>query len=198
MWWLIAVVLVLLALGAIPIGAHGCYNSSGAGMFLLIGPLKIKLNKEKKNKKTRKVKDSDFASLEVKRETSLIKRVARYKPLVKPVFRFLIDFKKKLRVKDLRLKVILAGDDPGDLSINYGRTWIALGNLMPHLERFFVIKKRNLEIECDYLAEKTTADFSITLTITVFRLLQIAVYHGFSILREYYKIINNTKDGVAL
>ena len=44
----------------------------------------------------------------------------------------------------MRLKVVLAGGDPCDLSLNYGRAWIALGNIMPHLERYFVIKKRTL------------------------------------------------------
>ena len=152
---------------------------------------------EKKTKKTKKEKESFSSHKTVKKKKSSA-NVTQYISLLRPVLRFLADFRKKLRVNNLHLKVVLAGGDPCDLSINYGRAWIALGNIMPHIERYFVIKKRNLEIECDYTGEKTTVDFSISLTITLFRLVQIVAYHGITILREYFKILKKAKDGAVL
>lgn len=188
---------ILLVLCLIPLGIQGQYRSGDARLHLLIGPIRIALNRQKTTEKKKTDKDT-FASHEVKKEKLSLKSITRYKPLVQPVLKFLADFKKKLRVRNLQLKVVLAGGDPCDLSIQYGRAWMALGNLMPYLERFFVIKKRNLEIACDYTGEKTTVDFSFSLSITVLRLLQILIYHGVSILRQYGKINKNTKDGVAL
>lgn len=60
--------------------------------------------------------------------------------MVKVALNFLGDFRRKLRVNRLELKLILAGGDPCDLAVNYGRAWTAVGNLMPQLERLFVIK----------------------------------------------------------
>jgi len=111
------------------------------------------------------------------------------------VLNFLNDFRCKLRINDLRLKVVLAGGDPCDLSINYGRAWIALGNIMPHLERYFTIKKRELAIECDYVADSTMIDGYIHLTITVGQILSIGFFHGIKLFRKYLKITRNAKDG---
>ena len=56
----------------------------------------------------------------------------------------LADFKGKLRVDILELDLVLAGGDPCDLGIKYGKAWAAVGNLLPQLERVFVIRKRNI------------------------------------------------------
>ena len=65
-------------------------------------------------------------------------------PLVKIALDFLGDFRRKLRLDNLYLRLILAGSDPCDLAVNYGRAWAALGNLMPQLEKWFVIKNIKL------------------------------------------------------
>ena len=49
---------------------------------------------------------------------------------------------------------MLGGGDPCDLAINYGKAWAALGNLWSRLEQFFVIKKRDVEIQCDFEASQ--------------------------------------------
>ena len=75
-------------------------------------------------------------------------------PIVDLVLDFIAAFGRKLRVNQLQLKLILAGGDPSDLAVNYGRGWAVLGNLMPLLEKAFVIQKRDLEVECDFLSDK--------------------------------------------
>ena len=116
-------------------------------------------------------------------------------PLVEIALRFLDDFRRKLRVDRLEMKLILAGGDPCDLSINYGKAWAALGNLMPQLERVFVIRKRDLEIECDYVSDSTVIYARIDLTITLGRLLYILLRHGGHALFKFIKIMNQRKGG---
>ena len=65
----------------------------------------------------------------------------------------------------------MAADDPCDLAVNYGRAWAAVGNLMPRLERVFVIQKRNIDVECDFTADKTRVLARLDLTITLGRML---------------------------
>ena len=86
---------------------------------------------------------------------------------------------------NLFLRLILAGDDPCDLAVNYGRAWAAVGNLMPQLERLFVIKKRDIQVECDFTAEEISVIAHVDITITLGRLLTLAVVYGIRVLFEF-------------
>ena len=86
---------------------------------------------------------------------------------------------------NLCLRLILAGDDPCDLAVNYGRVWAAASNLMPQLERLFVIKKRDIQVECDFTAEEISVIAHVDITITLGRLLTLAVVYGIRVLFEF-------------
>ncbi len=118
-------------------------------------------------------------------------------PLVKVAIEFLGDFRRKLRVNVLNLKLIMAGGDPCNLAINYGRAWAALGNLMPQLERFLVIKKRNVEVECDFCSSETLVDVRLDISITLGRLLALVVRYAIRALKEYLSIQKKRKGGAA-
>ena len=93
------------------------------------------------------------------------------------------------------MKLILAGGDPSDLAVNYGRGWAALGNLLPLLEKAFVIKKRDLEVECDFLADNMKILARLDLTITIGRIISLLTIRGIPILRELQKILKLRKGG---
>lgn len=118
-------------------------------------------------------------------------------PLVQVVLDLLNDFRRKLRVNRLDLKLVMAGDDPYDLAVNYGRAWAALGNLITQLEKVFVIQKRNLDVACDFTATGTLVTARLDLTITLGRALAIVVVYGIRSLREYLKIRNKRKGGAS-
>ena len=200
--WLIALA-VILGLAIMPLGVAARYDEDGPLLRLIVGPIKAtvfpskKQKKEKKKKeKPEKPKKKEVASQKPKAEKKG-GSVTDFLPLVELVLEFLSDFKSKLRVNMLELKLILAGDDPCDLAVNYGRAWVALGNLVPVLERFFVIKKRDMEVECDFTAEKTLIFARMELTITFGRLLKVGVYHGFRILCKFLTIMKSRKGGAT-
>ena len=95
----------------------------------------------------------------------------------------------------LNLRLILGGSDPSDIALNYGKGWAVLGNLMPLLEKAFVIQKRDLEVECDFLADKTTITARIDISITIGRVLSLVIVNGIPILREFLKVMNKRKGG---
>ena len=111
--------------------------------------------------------------------------IRRFLPFVRLGLELLGDFRRKLRVNFLRLRLTLAGEDPCDLAVNYGRAWAALGNLMPNLERALVIRKRDVEIQCDFQAEETTVVFAMDLTMTLGRLLGLALGYGLRALKLF-------------
>ena len=198
MGWLIALgVLILITL--IPIGISVSYDSEGPGAIVYVGPVRFPVFPvEKKEKKTKEKKPKQKGSGKSTTKTSVKKKggkIEDFLPLVDLVLDFLATFGQKLRVKNLSLNLILAGGDPSDLAVNYGRGWAALGNLIPLLERAFVIKKRDLEVQCDFLSESTTIIAQVDISITVGRIFSLLAVHGIPIIREVLKIMKTRKGG---
>ena len=117
--------------------------------------------------------------------------------LIPVVLDFLSDFRRKLRVNRLEMKLILAADDPCDLAVNYGKAWAALGNLWPLLERAFVIKKRDVEVACDFTTSKTLVTARMDLTITLGRMLAAVCKFALRALKEYLNIMKKRKGGAS-
>lgn len=201
MGWLIAAgVLVLLAV--LPVGVSAIYNAYGPLVRLLIGPVKITVYPSKGEKKEKPKKEKPKAeskkqkpSTETKAKETKGGSFTDFLPLIKLLLDFLGTFRRKLRVNRLEMKLIMASDDPCDLAVNYGKAWASVGNLMPHLERLFVIKKRDVEVECDFTTEKTLIFARLDITITIGRMLSISVVHGIRILRQYLQIMKLRKGG---
>ena len=196
MGWLIALGIIALLL-FVPIGVSAIYNQYGPFVQMILGPIRIsvyprtKKSKDKSTKDNKKRSSGKSGSTKEKSGGSVLD----FKPLLDLILDLLSDLRRKLRVDRLELKLILANDDPCDLAVNYGRAWTALGNLMPTLERYFVIKKRNLEVECDFAAQSTVVFARADLTLTLYRVLSLGVWHGFRLLREYFRIMNQRKGG---
>ena len=169
--WLITAGIIFL-LAVLPLGVRIRYNSEGLLVKVIAGPVKITVfplpKKEKKEKKKKATKEQPEQEEDLPKPPQPPKKPKEKKPkeekggslldflpLVKVAVDFLGDFRRKLRLNNLELKLIMAGDDPCDLAVNYGRAWAAVGNLMPQLEKWFVIKKRNIEVECDFTASAT-------------------------------------------
>lgn len=191
------VVLILLLIAVMPIGVNAVYDAKGAAVRLIAGPVRFLIfPKPAKTKKEQKPQAKKKAATKSEKKSG--GSVKDFYPLVHMVLDFLMELRTKLRVDRLELKLILGGDDPCDLAVNYGRAWAAVGNLMPQLERIFVIKKRDVEVECDFTSQTTTVYACIDLTITVARILSLGIRHGWHIIREYLRIMNERKGGAKL
>ena len=237
MGWLIALGIVAL-LAVLPLGASISYDSSGAVVKLIVGPLKITLfprpKKDKKPKKEKKApkevplkeepsnpqpepapapqqpqktenpspkpekpKEEEKPKQEEKPKKQSGGPITDFLPLVRILLDMLGAFRRKLRLNVLELKLILAADDPCDLAINYGRAWAAVGNLLPQLEKVFVIKKRNIEVECDFEAAETRVIARLDLTITLGRIIGTVLYYGGKAGMEFMKINKKRKGGAS-
>lgn len=216
MWPLIvlAVVLALLILLAIlPLGIRILYDADGFRLKVLVGPVPIALYPfpeklrtwwtsylEKRKKKTEKKPPKKEAA--PKKETGEEPKkktfdgsLSDFLPLLNALLYFFGDLRRKLRVRHLELKLILASSDPCDLALNYGRAWAAMGNLIPLLEEAFVIKKRDVEVECDFLAEKTRVIARLDISVTVGRMFSLGFRHGIRTLKEFLNITKTIEGG---
>lgn len=200
MGWLIALG-VLLVLGCLPLGISGIYEAAGPIANLLIGPVRIALfPRKKKEKEVPAKQEKPKETVKSEQATSGEKKGGSFTdflPLVQIATDFLGDFRRKLRIKRLEMHLCMAGGDPCDLAINYGRAWAAVGNLMPQLERLFVIKKRDIQVCCDFTQTTTTIYVRADITITLGRLLSLLLRYGWRALKEYLKITNKRKGGAV-
>ena len=191
---------ILILLLIIPLGVSVKYNADGPLVRILAGPLKITVfprpKKEKKKKKPEKEKAkpavtevppaedpippapaprSSVASEPKKKEKKEQGGSwTDFLPLVKVALDFLTGLRRRLRVNVLEL-----------------------GNLMPQLDRFFVIRKRDVEVECDFTASKTLVIARLDITLTLGRLLALVVVIAFRALVIFLQIKKKRKGGAA-
>ena len=213
-WWITLGILALLIL--LPLGVRVCYDANGPLIKLVLGPVKVTVYPRKKREKTAKnqKKVNKTSGQKPAEEAELPKppqpapaakqkkrpsggSVADFIPFVKLGVDFLGDVRRKLRVDDLYLRLILASSDPCDLAVNYGKTWTAVGNLMPAMERWFVIKKRDVEVECDFTASDTKVIARLEITMTLGRLLALAIVYAIRGLKEFIQFRNIRKGGAV-
>lgn len=221
MGWLIFF-LILFLLAILPLGASVRYDEDGPLVKILAGPIRFTVfpgkkkdkpqkKEKKKAKKDNKKKASDSSGESTASAGDPAKSSGDIKdkkekkggslldflPLVKVGLDFLGDFRRKLRLNVLYIKLVMAGDDPCDLAVNYGRAWAAVGNVFPWLERWFVIKKRDVQVECDFTADTTLITARLDITITLGRVIALAVRYGIRALKEYLKISKTRKGGAV-
>ena len=178
MWWIIpvAIVLLIVLLALLPVGLRVIYDKNGLQVKLLVGFLKFRLNLTEINemqlqrrlRKKKKIQENpDYEPRVLKPDGTL----REFFPLLDLYFQLLFNEKYKLRVKLLELKLTMAADDPFDLAMNYGKAQTILHGLIPQLERFLNIRKKKLDIGCDFLAEETMlyarADLLIPLSMLI-------------------------------
>ena len=205
MGWLIFLA-ILIGLGCVPLGVRLRYDEDGPLAAVLLGRLPIVLYPVPgwlKKLTSREKKTGENKPKEEKPKKEKPQKAAenpqggswkKFLPLVQLGLHFLGDFRRKLRVNRLVLRLTLAGDDPCDLAVNYGRAWAAVGNLLAALERAFVIQKRDVEVQCDFLGEETKVVFAMDLTITLGRVLGLLVKYGI----RAVKILLNMKNQKAV
>ncbi len=189
MGWLIALVLLML-IGFLPLGIVGEYQSFGAKAWLCVGPFRYLVFPRQKAKKEKK----QAAEFEKTKEGSTVKKkksagvLSDFLPLAENLFHLLIDFRKHLKIRMLRMHLVLAEEDPCDLAIHYADAWAALGNLIPLLERNFQIKKRDMTVSCDFTTNKTKIYAYIHATISLGALLYLVIYHGLKGINKFRQL----------
>ena len=194
----------LLVLAWIPLGIRVSYGEAGFEARVIAGPVKITLFPRKKRKKKLKTTDSSEKTTEETTKSPSEKKrpktettekdepgvqsggsLERFVPWIRLGLDFLGALRRKIRLDNLYLHVVLAGDDPCDLAVNYGRAWAAVGDLLPKLERIFVIRKRDIQVDCDFAAEKITVAARGDMTMTLGRTLCLGTIYGIRALKIF-------------
>ena len=203
-WWMTLLVIfaVLVLIGCIPVGVDARYSADGVFLTAKLGPFRLQLLPQKPKKKPKKRKPQQKqpkktpakAEPQEKKPNPLLSGgVDGLMQLLDLAFDTLGDLRRKLRVNELTLYVLIGGaDDPAKAAMGYGRAWAAIGAITPSLERLFVIKKRDIRPALDYTISNTQIDAHLVTTITIGRSLALALRAGI----RFLKILNERKRAV--
>lgn len=215
--WLIFLGLLIL-IGIIPLGASVRYDGDGLLAAVIAGPIRIQVFPgRKKNEKPKQgepeqkasgdaSKQEDEQLPEGKPEGAPEKKLGKpadggslldFLPLLDVAMDMLSSLVGRLRVNYLQLRLTLAGDDPCDLAVNYGRAQAAGAALLAKLNEWLVIKKQDVGIACDFTADDTKIIARLDLTITVGRAVGWAVGYGIRGLITFLKIKKQREKGGA-
>ncbi len=178
---LAACIAILLVILLIRVGVDAEYSSSGFCLKIKIGFIKltllprVKKNKTPSKKKTKKkrkgAENKNAEKSETKKKGGSLKNLLE---LIPAITKALGRLRKRLVINELILHLVMAGDDPAETAINYGRANIALGSITSLLENAFRIKKRSFTADVSFLDTKTTVYCKAVLTIAIWALLYIA------------------------
>ena len=213
MGWLIALA-VITGLAILPLGASVLYTESGVGVWLVVGTVRIRLYPAKKKKSGDSQKEKKKKEPKPEPESAAHKKARKkaaamageesggswkkFLPLVRIGLDFLGELRRKIRVRRLELKLTMAGDDPCDLAVNYGRANASMGTLLAALDRAFVIQKQQVDIRCDFAAEEMTVYARLDVTLTLGRATALAVRYGVRGLKAYLNLSKIRKGGASL
>jgi hypothetical protein len=199
--WLIAlaVVLLLASIPFWPVGLVAVYRDSGLEIAIRLGFLRFKLDPEGSTLKDLIVpvlkKEAEILVATIKAKKEEGGKLSDLLPLLNAIWKLLGDLRKKVRVKRLDMNLTLAGGDPCDLALNYGKAWVAVGNIISFLENFLIIKKRNVQVNSDFLGDTTRIYLKVFANMTIWRLFSLLLKYGLPLRDEYNKFLYNDEGG---
>lgn len=201
--WIItlAVILLLASIPFWPVGLVAVYRENGLELAVRLGFLKFKLDPEGSTLRDLIVpvleKEAEVFASTIKAKASHEKggKLSDLIPLLKTLWHLLGDLRRKVRVKRLDMNLVLAGEDPCTLALNYGKAWAAVGNVTALLESFLVIKKRNIQVNADFLGDSTRVYLKIYANMTIARLFGLLMHFGLPLREEYNKFLNPMEGG---
>ena len=95
--------------------------------------------------------------------------------------------RRRLLMRKLVLLVNLAGNDPCDLALLYGKANAGVAGALPLLERCFRIRHRDVQVFCDFTADSTEVYAELEIVACPARLLAVLLRYGWKLLRTYLK-----------
>ena len=188
---LLGILGVLLLLLCLPAGVHLRYSAAGMALKLVYGPIRLRLlpakgKKKKKKEKKPKEKPAPKEPEPVKNATEAPKKGGNLKDLMEyvPIGLDLLNaIRRRLLMRKLVLLVNLAGNDPCDLALLYGKANAGVAGALPLLERCFRIRHRDVQVFCDF----TEVYAELEIVACPARLLAVLLRYGWKLLRTYLK-----------
>lgn len=184
--WILPALLALLVLllWTVRLGVLAGYGQDGPWVQLRVGPktlpvYPVKKPPGKKGKKPRKPRKEKAGPPPQRDLGGLLPLAWDLLPLVAETAG---RFRRRLRIDTLTLRLTWAEEDPADAGIHYGWVWGLTEALLAFLEARFTIKKKEVSLDVDFLADQPRLLVRAGLSITPAQLLAVALPAGWKAL----------------
>lgn len=194
MVWRIALWLLLLLTGIIliifflPVGIRARYQNAELKIWYVIGPFRLlrypEDAKSRERKKNSKINIRTVLNEPIKANRAYNNVLGDFLAELKTTLGLFWYLRPKLHIKQLVMKLTLAGTDPAVVSMQYGGAWAAIGAILPVLEEGFILGKRELDVDCDFSGGVTTLDAKLDISIGLGRLLLCLVRYSLNTLEK--------------
>lgn len=182
LWILFALCALIALVLLLPVGIRIRYCDGILKLWYTVGPVRLLRYPEAANarvkRKKSKINIRTVLDEPIKANRKYDSVLGDFWAELKTTLGLVWHLRPKLRIKRLVLKLHLAGDEPASLAMEYGGAWAAIGNLLPLLEEAFTLKKRQLDVDCDFSGGATTLDAKLDITIGLGRLLWCLVRYS--------------------
>ena len=203
---LCAVLALLAVILLIPVQIRAAYDQGDISALVRFGPVKITLyprpektgdkkekkpkkeKKQRKNKKTASAADGESATEEKKKKKLNINREQIFYSLEKlpPILgNALKRTGKRIRITPLKVHLLVAGDDPADTALLYGKLEAALAGGLPVLHKLVRIREQDIQLFLDFQEEQMDCIADVGLTIRPWDVLVIGLCAGASALKWF-------------
>lgn len=188
LWVLLILAALITVVIFLPVGVRVRYQEDGLRMWYTVGPVRFLRYPEDEEARQKRLKSK--LNIRTVLDES-IKANRRYDNVIgdfwaelKTTLELFWYLRPKLRIKRLVLNLHLAGDDPAALALQYGGAWAAIGGLLPLLEEAFILKKRQLDVDCSFDGGTTTLDAKLDISIGLGRLVLCLVRYSMDVLER--------------
>lgn len=176
LWILLGLTGVIAILIVLPVGIRVRYLDGDLKMWYTIGPVRLlrypETETEKEKRKNSKITVRTVLNDSISANRKFDSLLGDFLAELKTLLELFWALRPKLRLKRLVVKLVLGGDDPCSVAMQYGGAWAAVGMIFPVLDGAFTIKKHDISVDCDLSAgSQTRLVAKLDLTIGLGRLL---------------------------
>lgn len=197
---LLLVLVVFWLLGQIRLGVGAEYRAEGLRVWLRAAAWNIQVFPLKPKKRTKpsgppkqaKPKKEDVPKLSW---TEQVGGALDYAQALLPILLEAAgQFRRKIRVDKLRIKVTVGAADPADAAMRYGRANGALGALWGTLNEIFDLKDGKALAQVDFDARETTVYALTALSLKLGQIVWLGLYFGCRALRAFLRVHSRRKQ----
>lgn len=192
----VVILLVLFLLAMIWLGVDFQYMDSTVTVWIKVLFVRIKVYPQKRKKSSGKSKEEPEKTDEIeskgKEKSPKGKRDVR--DIIKILLRAARRLRKRLTVGILMLHYTVAGDDPCDTALQYGRVSAAVGVLLPEICNIFRVKRKDVAVNVDFDSGKPMLESKITIRLFVWQLVYVVVAALIDLFKARSEGTDNAQD----
>ena len=190
------IVAVFWLIGCIRLGGRLSFDDKGFFVWVLAGPAKIQVvplppkKPDSKPKKPKKEKPKKPKPEKPKKPPKPKKpkpegqpgTVQRLLSLIPTVLEAVGRLRSRIQIDEFDLDLHWGGSDAASIAIGYGQANAIIGSIWPTIEKSFVVKHCDINIDMDYGRTSPAVEVAAAFTITIGQVVSIAVSYAIRLL----------------